>query len=333
MSYGVHAYAVDLASLKKTLGSGDSVFAKRLSKKFAKELAEVDDLGFDEGGPSAADCLRTLIVGGVDAAHAAADDEDVPGYLFGYALEIVCREIGDRLPNRAFSGMGSEYFEAIDAALKKAKSTRTISSIVNRGDPMKLPFIDDFPSIGWLSAAEAAEWSADLASLLGALSSSKGAEHATGGEITLAKDGEVWAGRVDGTTVVETFGAAGKKQETAKTKLATASGAQKRLAKLAGALRGQGWKELAPAPEGFSGRVKGTQLIVVSGGKKKITKFPTKAAAQSALIAALTASNAGGGAEASADGMDPDARKGLRELQGWVDTAVAKKRGLITFYY
>lgn len=331
MSYGVHAYAVDLDALKKVLGSGDSVLAKRLAKKFADELRQIDDTGFDEGGPSTADCLRTLVVEGVDAANAAAEDEEVPGYQFGYALEIVCRELGEWLPNRAFSGMGSEYFDTVDAALKAAKSKRTISSIVNRGDPVKLPLIEDFPSIGWLSAKEAAEWQSDLAALLGADAKAE-PPPAASGEIALAKGGEVWKGRVDGTTVVESFGIAGKKQETAKTKMATASGARKKLEKLAAALRGQGWKELAAAPEGFSGRVKGTQLVVVSGGKKKITKFPTKAAAQKALIAALTASNAGG-AEPDPGGIDTEALAGLRELRGWVDAAVAKKRGLVTFYY
>lgn len=164
MSYGVHAYAVDLAAVKKTIGCGDAVLAKRLTKKFASDLESTDEIDFDEGLTSAADCLTSLVIDGAPEA----DDEETPGYKFGYALEIVCRALGEWLPNSAFSGMGSEYFDTLDAALKKAKSKRRVASIVFRGSPVPLPEIEDFPAIGWLSPEDVASWRTELSALLGA---------------------------------------------------------------------------------------------------------------------------------------------------------------------
>lgn len=164
MSYGVHAYAVDLAALKKTIGSRDAVLAKRLAKSQARALEQIDDVDFERGMTPAADVLRTLIVDGAPTKTAGAK---TPAYKFGYALEVLCRSTGEWLPNTVFSAMGSEYFEMLDAALKKAKSRYKVASVVFRGPPVRLPEIEDFPAIGWLSSDEIAAWRTDLQALLG----------------------------------------------------------------------------------------------------------------------------------------------------------------------
>lgn len=264
MSYGVHAYAIDLEALGKVAGSGNAVLAKRLVKRFARELEQIDDADFEPGPTSAEDVLTRLVVDGVPARAA----EDEPAYKWGYALELVCRELAEPLPNRVFSGMGGELFDAMDAALKAARSKRGVSAIFFDGPPLALPEIEDFPSIGHLNPAELISWRDELRALLGA---------------------------------------APAKEKRSKN--------QKKE------------KEEAPESAAFSGRVVGTSLILVRDGKSTKKKFPTKKAAQAALLEALRAANRGAAAPES------EATEAFRELLGWLDAAAAKKLGLVTFYY
>lgn len=201
MSYGVQAYAVDLAVVKKTVGSGNAVLAKRLAKSQAREIEQIDDVDFDEGLTPAAKVLETLIVEG---APEETEEDETPGYKFGYALEILCREKGEWLPASAFSAMGSEYVDALDAALKKAKSKRKVASILFRGSPVPLPEIADFPAVGWLSADEVAAWRKDLRALVGNAKPAK----------TTRDDGAVaaFSGRVEGKKLV--VSSAGKQTVT-----------------------------------------------------------------------------------------------------------------------
>ena len=236
MSYGVHAYAVDLAVLSKAIGSGDAVLAKRLTKTFARELASTDDVDFDEGLTSTSECLTSLVIDG--APEDGEEGEDTPGYKFGYALEILCRALGEPLPNSAFSGMGSEYFDTIDAALKKAKSKRRMSSFVFRGSPVPLPEIEDFPAIGWLAPEDAAAWKTELATLLGAPARKSGKP----AKQKKAAETPAFSGRVEGKKLV--VNAAGRKTVT---EFPTNKAAQKALITALRTSNSGGAKPTAPS--------------------------------------------------------------------------------------
>jgi len=292
MSYGVHAYAVDLSLLSKAIGSGDAVLAKRLTKKYVSDLRSTDEIDFDEGLTPAADCLTSLVIEGPPDDD--DDLDDTPGYKFGYALEILCRALGEWLPNSAFSGMGSEYFDAIDAALKKAKSNRRMSSFVFRGSPVPLPEIEDFPAIGWLAPEEVVAWKTELGALLG--------EPAAPRATTQAK------------------------------KHKNDADAAKAFAKVVADKRAKGYKDDL-AQSTFSGRVEGKKLVVSAAGKKTVTEFPTNKAAQKALISALRTSNSGGAKPGAASPVDDDALDGLRELLSWLESTATKKLAIVSFYY
>jgi predicted DNA-binding WGR domain protein len=328
VSYGVHAYAVDLAAVKKTIGSGNAVLAKRLAKSEASELEQIDDVDFDEGLTRAADVLRRLIVEG---APAETDEEETPGYKFGYALEVVCRSLGEWLPNSAFSAMGSEYFETLDRALEKAKSKRKVASIVFRGSPVRLPEIEDFPAIGWLSADEVQAWRAELQALLGAATPAAAPSKV---ELVFVGGGskKFWRGSVKGSVVTVAFGRIGTAGQTKPKKFKSPADAVKGFAALVKEKRAKGYVDDETAPA-FSGRVLGKKLVVSIDGKQTVKRFPTNEAAQSALIAALKKSNSGGASAPASKIADPDAAEGLRELLSWLDATAAKKRDLVTFFY
>jgi hypothetical protein len=78
------------------------------------------------------------------------------GFQYGYALELVCPFCGDMLDNDRVYPLSMGSFDEIDAAWEELGMGDVISmsKLVYRGAPIKLPSIDDFPSIGYLTAAE-----------------------------------------------------------------------------------------------------------------------------------------------------------------------------------
>lgn len=204
MSYGVQAYAIDVAALKKAIGSGDALLAKRLTKKFAHDLESTDEIDFEEGHPSAAECLTALIVEGPPERGRR---DAAPGYKYGYALQILCHALGEWQRTSVFAGIGSHYFEALDASLKRAKSKRRLTNLVFNGSPVPLPLIEDFPVIGGVAAADVEGWRGELAALLGAPPAPPQKSAKAGREKETA-----FSGRVEGKKLV--VSAAGKKTVT-----------------------------------------------------------------------------------------------------------------------
>ena len=151
MSYGIQPYAVLRADLDKALGSKSGRLLKKLKKRFAAELEEIDEL--DEEITPTADALMHLVMG----------DELDPdaGFKYGYALKFLCEYLGTFLPNREWSSMRWEWFEEVDGALAEVgvpeKVFRTQDHLALRGAPVELPEIDEFPSIGYLREGEIAE--------------------------------------------------------------------------------------------------------------------------------------------------------------------------------
>lgn len=165
MSYAVTSIAVDLDAVRGAIGSKSKPFLAQLQKSFAGELEQIDDMladYFDEGEPplTTATVLQHLVMG-----EPHSEQEGV-GFAYGYGFEALCKHFGDRLGDNCWSGMRSEWFDAVQEALKQAGVTEkqfSIHRLVSRGAPVKLPEIDDFPGIGYLTKAEVIEARAVLA--------------------------------------------------------------------------------------------------------------------------------------------------------------------------
>lgn len=160
MSYILTPILVRLADVRSAVGSRDAHLAERLVRSLSGELLRLDrdDEDYaDEGEPpvpTMAEAVRQLVSGGPYDARVA--------FKYGYALECLCRERGETLPNGTWSAMGWDWVETVDAALDQAgvpvAAVRVTYHLLCRGAPVPLPHIDDFPSIGYLSCAEA--WTA-----------------------------------------------------------------------------------------------------------------------------------------------------------------------------
>lgn len=148
MSYNLQPYAVSLATIKKSLASRDAALAAALHAKFERRYTRLDDQD-DELRP-----MRDVVE---DLIHGRPYDEDA-AFKYGYALQCLCEHFGRGLANEQWSSMRWSWFEQVDAELKKAgvdaKIFGSASHLANRGAPVPLPKIEEFPSIGYLTATE-----------------------------------------------------------------------------------------------------------------------------------------------------------------------------------
>lgn len=139
MGYNVQAYAIGLEQLRAVIGSSDEARIGALLDTYARELDDIEQI--DASAPSATDAVRALIAGRME-------DGEV-NFKYGYALELLCRELGQQLPNEFWSAMNGEWFDAVDDAFAElGGGTKLCSEVFWSGPPVDLPFIDDFPAIG-----------------------------------------------------------------------------------------------------------------------------------------------------------------------------------------
>ena len=168
MSYHLSAVAVDLDRVRAAIGSKDEVLLAALCDENAYSLQRIDDLlenALDADDPdyrplTAADVLGHLVLGGP-----YREGERV-GFAYGYCLELLCHHFGEALNNSEWCSMRSAWFDAVQAALEAAGVNRKLLSVhllANRGAPIAIPTIDDFPGIGYLMKVEIAQTRAALA--------------------------------------------------------------------------------------------------------------------------------------------------------------------------
>ncbi len=142
MGYAFAAYAVDLPSLSKLYGSKDKKFPAKALKIGKTRIADTNE-SFEEEitehkAPDLKRALEEMIEGRCVFKHA--------GFMYGYALEVMCETHGKRVDNESLSW----FDEAIDPYLKK-------SSMKMLGDnrrPMPFPEPDNFPGIGSIDAKQ-----------------------------------------------------------------------------------------------------------------------------------------------------------------------------------
>lgn len=159
MGYILTATAVDLGKVAAAVGSRNKRLVSTLIKKFGDEFDQYDeaaaDFADDEDGEDAltmADVLRQMVMG--------EEYNEELGFMYGYALDFLCRHFGEELPNEHWSAMpsGSSWAKAVDQGLKAAgvpeRVLRAEKHLLSRGSPIPIPEIDDFPGIGYLKLKE-----------------------------------------------------------------------------------------------------------------------------------------------------------------------------------
>jgi hypothetical protein len=172
MGYRLTPIAVDLDAVRLALGSRDSALVGKIRGRYYADIKKIDRLlkeafEFDDEPFTTGDVLRQLIMDEPRREEA--------GFAYGYGLELVCRQLGQALPNSACPTVSRDWFDAVAGALRACgvnSSALAIRDLAFRGPPVPLPPIDEFPGIGYLTAAEigtarAALAAADLARLGG----------------------------------------------------------------------------------------------------------------------------------------------------------------------
>jgi hypothetical protein len=170
VSYCVNAIAVDLDEVRAALGSKKKALLAKLQKELAGGLEQIDDMLQDhiendtdeDGNPpeplTTADILRQLVMGEPYRKEF--------GFAYAYCFEALCEHFGESLNNGEWSAMRSEWFETVRRELKKAGVNEegfSMNKLFFRGPPVKLPEIEDFPNVGYLTKSEVAQARAALA--------------------------------------------------------------------------------------------------------------------------------------------------------------------------
>src|SRR5579871_11694 len=118
MSYTVSAYLVDLDRLRAAFGSHEMSLVDEITQTFADHIADYDeqaadyddgpadeDNGDDEGDGDAGSRKGLGEALGEIVAGTIQDPER--GWQYGYALELLCMHLGQRLPAEHFESLRS----------------------------------------------------------------------------------------------------------------------------------------------------------------------------------------------------------------------------------
>jgi DNA integrity scanning protein DisA with diadenylate cyclase activity len=157
MSYTLSPIAVKLDEVNAVFGSKNKKLLAQLVKEFADDFEQIDSMATDyvdeDEGEAAFTCEQAL-------THMIMGEEYVEeefGFVYGYSFEFLCRHFGDSLSNDNWSAMRYAWAERVDQELKALKigeKTLRIVRLMERGAPVTLPDIDDFPGIGYMTLKE-----------------------------------------------------------------------------------------------------------------------------------------------------------------------------------
>ena len=148
MSSSINVYAVPVAHLKQVIGSRDQTIIDAIAAAQSRFLASIDDID-DEGEIQCAAAVADLVNGTIK--------EDVSSYLYGYAFEAICAQIGKPLQNICPIAGVSEWIEGVDALLESHGIPVRLATLVFAGSPISIPEPDEYPFIGHWPADKIAE--------------------------------------------------------------------------------------------------------------------------------------------------------------------------------
>lgn len=155
MSYSISAYAVDLKQLEGLLGSKDRRLVEEIRVREAEEIAQQSAWFAKEiqgGAPTLAEALTWLIDGvELPAEHA---------FQYWYAVELLAKHLGERIDVSGLESIGYSYLAEVDEILGSmlgVPSRLHLTTLLERAPPLKLPALEDFPAVGYLSVGECEE--------------------------------------------------------------------------------------------------------------------------------------------------------------------------------
>jgi hypothetical protein len=156
MGYILTPIAVDLGRVSGAIGSKNKRLISALVKVFGDDFDQFDEMAADYADED--DEALTMRAALTQMVMGEEYNEEL-GFMYGYALEFICLHLGEHLPNTGWSAMprGTAYAKKADAALKRAgvaEDVFQISQLMNRGAPVPLPLIEDFPAIGYMRVKE-----------------------------------------------------------------------------------------------------------------------------------------------------------------------------------
>src|SRR5690242_17166709 len=124
VSSAINLYAVSVERLKQVIGSRDQGLIDAIVAEHADFLSSVDDID-GEAEMTCADAVAELING--------TPSKDGPGYLYGCALEAICSQLGEALPNICPIAGASGWIDEVDAILKSNRVPVRLSKLVYAG--------------------------------------------------------------------------------------------------------------------------------------------------------------------------------------------------------
>lgn len=156
MSYCLYIYAIQLDKLKKYCGSQDASILQTCETRLAGLMGHHNHDPIASGAPSLRMALKQLIYGEVlDQAY---------GFQYAYALKLLCELYGESLDNQGWSGIRIHYLDLMGKILEKYQLEKHLRALLYRGAPIKIPFIDEFPAMGYLYLQETIEIDSKLES-------------------------------------------------------------------------------------------------------------------------------------------------------------------------
>jgi hypothetical protein len=139
MSSSIYVYLVSTAQLKQGVGSGDGGLLSAIIIDQDDFLARIDEID-EEAEFICAEAVADLIHG--------RTQEECPEYLYGYALEAICAQVGKELANICPIVRASDWINDIDAQLVAAGVPVSLEMLVFGGSPVPIPTPEDYPCIG-----------------------------------------------------------------------------------------------------------------------------------------------------------------------------------------
>jgi len=140
MGYGITAYVVDGEAVRRAFGSRDEALVVRVATGFRDEIADLDDGLTDEigsGAPRMELALEELIAGNIGSPEHA--------YAYVYALELLCRALGERMSNEVLGRFSTEGARRVDEVLAEKGVLLTVSELTGWAPPIALPPPEGLP--------------------------------------------------------------------------------------------------------------------------------------------------------------------------------------------
>jgi hypothetical protein len=142
-------YSVHMDKVVEACGSGDQALADSITERFDAAMTSADaQLGYfiGAGEPSHVLAVQHLILG---------DERSLDAALYSYGFKFMVQYFGHHLDNSAFYPASMHFLiEQVGPLLQQTGASVSLRDLLFRRPPIRLPYPDDFPLIGYWTAEE-----------------------------------------------------------------------------------------------------------------------------------------------------------------------------------